>query len=321
MKKKNFFTTNLLLVMLLFSAGHLYSSVNIDVSHEKSMKTACIKIENHQTIPEDSIVAKQEKKEKPPKSSTQKKNSKKVSFETFDANYERALNFYNKGQYISAAQLFEELYPLAMGSSKADTILFLFATCYYENKDYQMATLHFKNYTNRYHGTSRAEEAGFMCVKAIHHLSPLYSLDQFETKYAIEEINSFVRQYPQSKFMEECNTMLDELRDKLAKKSFEIAKLYYNTGNYKAAQVAIKNFHKEYFYSQYAAEMAYILVKNNHEFAKKSVNTKKYERYQACIDAFDALKLSYADSQFVAQAQPLADDAKKFIAKLIEKQL
>ena len=319
MKKKNFFITNLLLITILFLGGNAYSSATMGVSYERSVINYSKEVANHKIAPEDSTVTTQEKKVKSQKTSTSKRNSKKVSFETFDANYERAMKFYEKGLYISAAQLFEELYPLSMGSPKADTILFLFATCYYENKDYQLAVYHFKNYTNRYHGSDRAEEANLMCVKAIYNLSPYYSLDQYETKYAIEEINLFIQQYPRSKFMEECNTMLDELRDKLAKKDFEIAKLYYNTGNYQAAQIAIKNFYKEYSYSKYAAEMAYILVKNNYEFAKKSVAARKYERYQACVEAFETLKFNYSDSPFVMQAQPMVDDSKKFIAKLVEK--
>ncbi len=103
----------------------------------------------------------------------------------------------------------------------------------------------------------------------------------------------FIKTYPYSPHVEECNQMLDLLREKLAQKDFEIAKLYYNTDHYQAAQIAIKNFLKEYPNSKYAHEAVYMLVKNNHEYAKKSVSSKKKERYQACVDAYKIMQAQY----------------------------
>ena len=96
-----------------------------------------------------------------------------------------------------------------------------------------MAAFHFKDYVRRYPRSERTELAHLMAVKAIYNLSPYYALDQMETNYAIEELNLFISLYPQSKYMDECNGMLDDLRNKLAKKDFEIIKLYFNTEHYR----------------------------------------------------------------------------------------
>lgn len=242
--------------------------------------------------------------------------SNKVSFETFDMNYAKALKYYENGQYLSAARIFEELYPLSLGTPTADTLLYLFADCYYKNKDYELAAFHFKDYARHYPGTEKAEEAHYMCVKSVFEVSPIYSLDQSSTLYAIDEMDLFIKTYPRSKHVDECNEMLDLLREKLAQKDFEIAKLYYNTDNYQAAQIAVKNFLKEYPNSKYAHEAVYILVKNNHEYAKKSVNKKKRERFQACIDAFKIMQAQYPNSGYYMDAKKLADDAQDQINKI-----
>ena len=253
-------------------------------------------------------------------SKTAKKKSgvkgNKVSFETFDMNYAKALRFYQNGQYLSAARLFEELYPLSLGTPTADTLLYLFADCYYKNKDYELAAFHFKDYARHYPGTEKAEEAQYMCVKSVFEVSPVYSVDQSSTLYAIDEMDLFIKTYPYSKHVDECNQMLDLLREKLAKKDLEIARLYYNTDHYQAAQIAIKNFLKDYPSSKYAHEAVYILVKNNHEYAKKSVNSKKRERYQACVDAFKIMQSQYPNSGYYMDAQKLADDALQQINKI-----
>ena len=312
-KMKNFrvIKSILLLITLLF----WLSGGNAAVFSAKMEKNSCdLSIpQPNDTLPK--------KKEKSPvlysSSSTNKsKGNTRITFETFHQNLEKAKRFYDKKQFLSAAKYFEELYPLSIGQPIADTILFLFADCYFQNKDYQMAAFHFKDYTRRYPGTARTELAYLKCLQAIYNLSPAYSLDQYETKYAIEEINYFIQQYPNSSYMEECNTMMDELRNKLAHKDFEQLKLYYNTENYKAAQIAAKNFSKDYTYSAYSDDALYILVKNNYEYAKKSVEAKKQERFMACVDAYDKLRIHYPDSPFLTEAKKIADEADKQINKI-----
>ena len=117
----------------------------------------------------------QKSTEKPGK---KKKNvsrtTKRVTFESFDQHYARALKYYNNRQWLSAAGLFEELYPLALGTPRADTILFLFAHSYYMNGDYNMAAFHFRDYVRRYPNSDRAEDAFYYCISAVYKTSPEY---------------------------------------------------------------------------------------------------------------------------------------------------
>lgn len=251
---------------------------------------------------------------KKPRSKSSGKN-KKISFETYEENYQKACDLYNRQMFISAARIFEELYPLSLGTPRADSILFLFADCYYQNRDYEMAAFHFKEYAGKYSTNPRAEDAHYKAILALSHCSPEYSLDQTETYYVIEEIQVFIRQYPHSTHMEECNQLLDKMRNKLAQKKFEILKLYYDTENYKAAQIIAKNFFKEFASSSYADDAYAILVKNNYEYAQKSVENKKVERYNECIEAYQSLKASYPASPFIYEVQKYAVDAKNKIEK------
>ena len=75
-------------------------------------------------------------KSKTAKPKKERVNIKKVTFENFDQCYERAMKYYNNQMYLTAAGLFEDLYPLSLGTPRADTILYTFAQCYYKNKDY-----------------------------------------------------------------------------------------------------------------------------------------------------------------------------------------
>ncbi len=247
--------------------------------------------------------------------------AKKVTFETYEENYQKAVGLYNKQLYISAARLFEELYPLSLGTPRADSVLYLFADCYYQNSDFEMAAYHFKEYANKYSTNPRAEDAHFKAIQALSHLSPEYSLDQTETYYVIEEIEAFTRLYPNSSRMIELNALLDEMREKLALKDFEILKLYYNTENYKSAQIAARNFLAKYSYSKYADDAYAILVRNNYEYAQKSVESKKYERYTACVDSYNSMKINYPYSTLLLESEKYAVEAQAKIDKKNQKDI
>lgn len=246
---------------------------------------------------------------------TSRSASKRVSFETFDQNYARALKFYNNKQWLSAAGLFQDLYPLSLGTPRADTILFLFADSYYQNGDYNMAALHFRDYVRRYPNSDRTEDAFFRCIQAVYKTSPDYSLDQYNTEYAIEQIKAFLQAYPNNQHVEECNLMLDDLRLKLARKDLEIVKLYYVTDHYEACQIAAKNFFNEYSYSPLMPEAVYYLALNNLEYAKRSTERKKPERLLACLEACRKMSLNYPDSKYAKETEKIAQDVTKQLEK------
>ena len=249
-----------------------------------------------------------------------KQKSTKISkrYKTKEAKYEAAKAFYTKGAYLSAAQLFEEVYPLYITSPEAENILFLFASSYMKNHDYQMAAFHFKDYLRRYPQSHRTEEACFLAAKCYYMNSPDYNLDQSDSHLAIEDLEVFLNSFPGSQFNEEANAMVDSLRNKLAKKDFKIACMYYNTGSYQAAQVSFNNLFKDYPYSPFTEEALLYLVKNNYEYAQKSIESKKLLRYQLTIDTKNKLRAHNAESKFLPEAEKLAAEAQKKIDKLLE---
>jgi len=273
----------------------------------------------NEVISEQSLGKKDSLRKAKRESRMQAKLSKRVTFETFDQNYERAMRFYEKQQYLSAANLFEELYPISLGTPRADTILFLFAHSYYMNKDYTMAAFHFRDYVRRYPNSERTEDAFYYCIAAINESSADYYLDQSNTEYAIEQIKAYVQAYPESKHIEECNKMLDDLRLKLARKDLEALKLYYNTDHFEACQIAAKNFFVDFSYSPLMPEAIYYLVLNNYEYARKSVERKQEERYKACLEACKKLEREFPESTYLKETSKIAQDVTHQLEKIKSK--
>jgi outer membrane protein assembly factor BamD len=121
--------------------------------------------------------------------------------------------------------------------------------------------------------------------------------------------------------VEAANGMIDTLQMKLAKKDFNVAVMYYNTGNYKSAQICFNNLLKDYPGTTYTEEALYYMTKNSYEYAQKSVESKKVERYQAAIDNCLRLRALKQNSKFLPEAEKLMNDAIKKRDKILEEQI
>jgi len=260
-----------------------------------------------------------DRKEKTIKQKEQKSGNRKFKkYKTKEAKYEAAKAYYNKGAYLTASQLLEEIYPLYISSPQGDSILFLFANSYYKNNDFLIAAFYFNDYLKKYPQSPRSEEAAFLRSKAYFLNSPNYNLDQTDSYLALNNLELFVNYYPQSQYINEVNNMMDSIRNKLAKKDFAIASMYYRTEKYKSAQVAFQNLLRDYPESPYVEQAMLLWIKNNYEYAMKSVETKKVERFQSVIDIKNKLHAKYPQSAFLPDADKLAADAEKRITKLLE---
>jgi outer membrane protein assembly factor BamD len=76
--------------------------------------------------------------------------------------YDKAIEYYEKGDYYRAMQLFEQLNMIYRGTNKAESLNYYMAYCYYYQEEYIMAAYYFKRYAQSFPNTDRAEECLFM---------------------------------------------------------------------------------------------------------------------------------------------------------------
>ena len=204
--------------------------------------------------------------------------------------YNEAKEENNKSKYRKALRLFEQIVPQYRGKPQGEKVTYLFADTYYQLKDSYLAGYQFERFTSAYPNSEKIEEAAFKSAKSYYFLSPRYDLDQSETDKAMAELQKYIDTYPNGEYLEEANVLATELRVKLEKKAYEIAKQYHHTTNYKSAMVAFTNFISEYpgspfreaaFY--YRFDSAYKLAINSYQqLMEERLNTAKgyYNSYQ-----------------------------------------
>lgn len=230
-------------------------------------------------------------------------------------NYElkltKAKEYYEKGYYIRSSQLFEELIPVVKGTDKAEEVYYYYTWSEYYLGDHILSQYHFKNYTRQFPMGKHVEECYYMNAYCFFLNSPTYKLDQTYTKNAIKEFQSFVDAYPESKRLDSCNLLIDQLHNKLERKDYEIVKQYHKLMDWKAAIVSAKNFIKEYPASSYNEEMYYLMIDSYYTLAVNSIPSKKEERLNGAIENYVKFLDLYPKSSYLSRAESIYNNSKR----------
>jgi len=132
----------------------------------------------------------------------------------------------------------------------------------------------FRRFSNNYPKSSKREEALYLSAKGYYLSSPKYSLDQTDTKKAIDVLQEFINAYPDSDKLKEANKIYASLSQRIEKKYFEIAKQFLKLEKYKAAIVAFDNFLEDFTGTVYKEEALYLKYKAAYELGINSVENK-----------------------------------------------
>jgi len=236
--------------------------------------------------------------------------------------YQEAVKYYEKGKYSKAQTLFSDLIIKYRGTADAEDLYYFTAYTSYRLKDFTSARYHFKQFAVIFPNSARAEECRFMSAYCFYIDSPRSNLDQENTRKAIDELQLFVNLYPESERAEEAGDLIQNLRDKLEKKAFDNAKLYFNMGladDYRAAVIAIENVLKTYPDTKYAEEAEYLMVKSQYLFADNSYVHRQEERFNEAIDYYESFVDHYPESKYRGELQSLRASAEKKIAFAVKR--
>ena len=225
--------------------------------------------------------------------------------------YTKAKEYYNDKEYTRAQMLFDELYAVMRNTDKGEDVLYFLAYSNYQLGDYILAGYQFAVFYRTYPLSTRAEECLYMSAYCHYLISPNYSLDQYDTYLAIERFQYFVQIFPNSNRVQECNKLIDKLYEKLQKKQFEIAKLYLNIGEYKAAITSFELLLHDWPDTKYREESNFLMIKAKYYLALNSIDEKKEQRINEAKAQYDLFMKEFPESEYAGDAKNYGDKINK----------
>jgi outer membrane protein assembly factor BamD len=230
-----------------------------------------------------------------------------------------AKQYYEEGECFKALPMLEELIGLTRGTQQSEEVYYYFAKTHYCLQDYYMGNYYFKSYAKSFSSSPRSEECLFMAALCSYKLSPSYTLDQTDSKTAVDELQYFLDQYPNSALRDSANHMIRDLNFKIEKKDFEVAELYVQTMKYKAASSSLQEFLKKYPQSKFREQAMLLIIESKYLLAEGSIDTKKLERYRETMESYITFVSAFPKSKFLDSAEGYYLKSEKMVAKLTNK--
>lgn len=218
----------------------------------------------------------------------------------------KANEYYDQKKWSRANELYRGIAPVLKGTRNYEPLYLRYAYTFYNMKQYMEAAYHFKNFTDFFPASKDAEEAEYMHAVSLYKDSPKATLEQTTTIKAMEALRSFINMHPNSARVAEARQYLETAREKLEKKEANVARLYYNLRQYRAAAFYYRQVLEEYPMSPNADYYQLMVVKSLYFYAKASIESKQQERYADVAAAYTELKDIFPKSSLIGEAEQYA---------------
>ncbi len=223
---------------------------------------------------------------------------------------ERMANeYYESGKFSKANTLLQEVLQYNRTSKNYEKNYYRFAYSFYQMQRYWDAALYFNNFATNFPKGDSTEYAKYLAAKCFDLQSSRYSLDQTDTKRAIDGYNAYKIAYPNSPYLDEVNASVQRLFEKLEKKEYESAKLYYKIAQYRAAAVYFKQMIVKYPNSKNLEQYKVQNIESQIKYADNSRKDKKEERYLVALEEIDNFLYNHHQSDYEQEILQLKSQA------------
>lgn len=244
----------------------------------------------------------------------------------YEYKYETAKALYMSGHYHQASELFGMLLAPLKGTSYGEESLFMLAESNMKAKDYESAAMFFKKYYQAYPKGRYMDMARYNSGYALYKQTVDVRLDQTSTMEAISEFQSFLDYCPNTNLKGQAMEIIYELQDKLVKKEYLSAKLYFDLGayamnsafggnNYQACVVTAQNALKDYPYAsaELREDLSILTLRAKYYLARQSVEEKRLERFRDTVDEYYAFQNDYPESKYLKEAKSIFDYSERVV--------
>lgn len=196
--------------------------------------------------------------------------------------FNKGMALFNDKQYLEAYNTFDLIKLQYPASQYADDAQFYMAESRFKREEYILAQFSYNLLKRLYPNSPYYKESAFKAAMSYYYLAPQYDLDPDYTTKAIKSMSEFQATYPGDSLSIVMETYIQELRDRLAQKEFEIAQLYRKLESPASALIYYDIVINEYDDTKYF-ELAYIGK------IEVLLQMKKWEQAKTAISYFSIL--------------------------------
>jgi outer membrane protein assembly factor BamD len=231
--------------------------------------------------------------------------SRRAASDNPELAYQKGLAYFEKGSYDQAIEQLQRVFEFGRVNEWADDAQYTLARAYYEDHQFLLAANEFDRFVGLYPRDERVEDAAYYRAMSYYKLSPPFSLDQADSERAVEYLRLFLGTYPKSERAKEIGLKIDELQQKLARKLLSKAMLYERAEYYEAAAITFERVLDKYPSTGIVDESILGAMRCWVAYADQSIPSKKRERLQNAVEAYNRLVQLFPDSALLKDAEAI----------------
>ena len=234
--------------------------------------------------------------------------------EAFDQGLER----FEKGKYERAAEYFQGAFDFGRTHEYAADAQFFLARSYRNNKEYLLAANEYTRFMQIYRSDARVPDAEYERAMTYYERSPEYELDQTDTERAVEHFQLFIKRYSNHPSVTDAEGKIAELREKMAHKQYETAKLYERRELHEAAAVSFEAAFDRFPDTDWADDALVGAMRAYINFADRSIAQRQRQRLEPALEHYQRLLQLFPESPLLKEAESLYEKAQERLARLDE---
>tara|TARA_X000000368_G_scaffold113460_1_gene88481 strand:- start:7446 stop:8234 length:789 start_codon:yes stop_codon:yes gene_type:complete len=209
----------------------------------------------------------------------------------YKTRFEDGLVFFEDEKYTKSAQQFNIIVERASHTDLGDDALFFLAESYFLDEEYELALIEYEKLVSRMGFSPYIEKTRWRICETLMALSPNYYHDQESSRKAIIEIQQFLDDYPSSDYSVGADSLIKEIRLRLAEKNMETGELYFKLKAYDSAILAYKIVIKDYYDTTYYRDanlevMRCLVLLGNNKEAKELLEDLEESNQSLLDDSF-----------------------------------
>lgn len=225
-----------------------------------------------------------------------KKKKKAEDVDEAQKLYEKASKSLTKGYYEDAITDFEKLrntYPFSKFAIEAEIKI---ADALFAKKEYAEAADSYRTFAKLHPKHEQVDYATYHVGLSLFLEAPKsIDRDQASTEKALEELRTFVTQFPESKYADDAAKRIGQGRDRLAAKELYVGRYYVKHDEYKASLGRLRTVLSKYPDTSSVEEATFLL-------GKSLQKTKQHDEARTVLTGFLE---KYPSSDFSREARKL----------------
>ena len=166
--------------------------------------------------------------------------------------FNKAMKYFEKGKYSRARDEFDYIIMMDPGSKLANESQYYKGESLFQMEEYDESWVTLDSYVRFSNDILQIEKSRYRICECAINLTNAYQRDQKQTQRALDQLQMFLEDFPQSVRVQDVEESITELRIKLAEKDYEVGRLYLKLEEYESALIYFRSVLNHYYDTDFA---------------------------------------------------------------------